>query len=96
MADNTSQLKKLVLDLTGLEVKKGAVIRTALKAKIPVKDLDLYNFLRYLVGSDRRFIRFKTESGLVKIKTQRNNRCAVFLHQPSLNASLGFYFFNFC
>ena len=61
MADNTSQLKKLVLDLTGLEVKKGAVIRTALKAKIPVKDLDLYNFLRYLVGSDRRFIRFKTE-----------------------------------
>lgn len=61
MANNVSQLKKLVLDLTGLEVKKGAVIRTALKAKIPVKDLDLYNFLRYLVGSDRRFIRFKTE-----------------------------------
>ena len=61
MANNVSQLKKLVLDLTGLEVKKGAVIRTALKAKIPVKDLDLYNFLRYLVGSDRRFLRFKTE-----------------------------------
>ena len=61
MANNVSQLKKLVLDLTGLEVKKGAIIRTALKAKIPVKDLDLYNFLRYLVGSDRRFIRFKTE-----------------------------------
>ena len=61
MANNVSQLKKLVLDLTGLEVKKGAVIRTALKAKIPVKDLDLYNFLRYLVGRDRRFIRFKTE-----------------------------------